>query len=846
MLKFIFFTILLMSLAGAAVTAVLLAVSHFAGARLTYGARYYLGAAALAAMLLPLWAPNLPVRDNGGAEVLYAETETRTEAPDTARAGNGIPAAERAGAAKNAPVQSEETRSNAQNESDAEYSVSNYETMRLEELFREFENSAFPIRASKSELYITVLALLWLFGAAVCAVRYVIGAVWFRVKIFCFSHPAPASKRGLLEELCREFGIRRKIKLRVFMGDMSPFITGMLFNTVYVPHNADDETLRLVLRHELVHCKRFDLLYKGLLELAAAVHFFNPFVYLLKRYVNKFCELSCDEAAVEALSGAERRRYCASMLTIIKKSRYRLRGAAALGERKSNLKERVEFIMKNKKYSRKCRLASRAAVAVSLAASLVLGVIAQAQNTAEMPQTSYADDDVAVSMYLEQSVESDEGSVGLALMCNQGAAVFSDVLGFTRFYASWTAEPVSKIREDRDFIAANGREAYLESEIGSEREMSDFYELNLTSVVDRWSYITESMECRARLLRNGEAVAEDLPIYITCVPNSGSFRYMTYSTSVNIPNVTIDGEVFEINLSPRFLEVDTDDRIEYQSVDYNFNRSRETREVYISEIEELTADGHTYTDRPCEFEIKYNPKSQNAEMYVAAYDEVTEEGFENYTGINLNLSNYRSAKVTENSITADFAVITPDNYNAQPYAEKPYVRQLTVTGLDGSAGDAVEVSSDDGSVYARLIIGTAPEEKTRLKGTREVSEFIVEGEDYFVGTPAEQADFDRDEHSKYYKRIVVDDEGKVIYVIPIELQQTAALNEAVDKMHGGDTSYSTAMHYESLVDNVRRGMTAILIDSLTWWPKAILTEENCFAAPDDEMPIGADVVISLN
>ncbi len=819
-----------MSLAGGLAVSAALLISRIAGERTTYNARYYLGAAAAAVMLIPIFPLSIPATQEELPQVQVSETDSVQQDISEAETAD----TETAVSTEDHSETQEAPETPAAQSMDSEYTQTNYESMRLEELFREFESSAFPIRASKSELYITLLALLWIFGMMAAAARYIIGAAWFKAKIFCFSHPAPQDKRLLLDELKSEFHIRRKIRLRVFMGDMSPFITGIIFNTVYIPQNSDEETLRLVLRHELIHCKRFDLLYKGLTELAAVVHFFNPFVYLLKRYVNKFCELSCDEQAIEGMSFEDRKRYTTAMLTIIKKSRYRLRGAAALGEKKSNLRERVEFIMKNRTYSRKCRITSRALVAAVLAMSMVLGLIAQAQNTAEMPQMSYADDDAFVRMDDTNDFEYNGSLYGMNLWCEPGPSVFSDVLGFTRFYASWSAESVSKLQEARDYLTQYGEDAFFEWEM-NDYDTTDFYEVTLTSVVDRWSYITESIEGRARLSRNGEVIAEELPIYIENTPGSGNYKYMTHETTAYLPEVMIDGEILDIGINSRYHDLTNDDRIEYESVDYNFDRSRNTRIIYISEVAELTVEGLTYTNQQKEeVSIAYNPKSQNAEINLNVYDESAENADEYDNWTRLSLSKYRSASVTDNSITADFAITLPEENAKGSYERKPIIKQLTVTGLNGNTGDTIEISSNDGTVNGRLIIGAAPEETTRLKGTRDVSEFIVEGEDYFVGTPAEQADFDRDEHNKYYKRIVVDDEGKVIFVIPIELQQSAVLNEAVEKMHGGDRSYQTCMHYENLVYTLCDGVdTAIMIDSLTWWPKAILTSENCFVQPSE-------------
>ncbi|MBP3359411.1 MAG: M56 family metallopeptidase [Clostridia bacterium] len=847
MLKFIFFTVLLMSAAGACASVLILVLSQVLGERLTYSARYYLGAAAVAVMLVPVMPLNglseheaLPVQSSAVQQEKTANAEPQGD--------NGALPAQ---ITENTEAQTaaNSNKLDAAVERDAELPSTNYENKRLEELFREFESSAFPIRASKKELYIAVLGVLWIFGAAVMAARYIIGAAWFRVKIFCFSHPASREKQELLGELRGRFKIRRKIRLRVFMGDMSPFITGIFANTVYIPAAAEEETLRLVLRHELTHCKRLDLLYKGLMELAVILHFFNPFVYILKGYVNKYCELSCDELTVEDMDFEDRKRYTMAILTMIKKSRYRLHGAAALGEKKSNLRERVEFIMKDRKYSKGTRLLSRALTAAVFAASVLFGGISQANNSAEPPKAAYASDN-GYSNFGCQVRGDDQIITWLNLYTTDESGVFTDFPGYTRLYACFMAEPVSKITEGREFLEKNGQEAYWEREDKNHTEPSvtDFYEITLKSVEKRMNYLSQTIEGRAEVKRNGSVIADNQAIYISNVPGSSEYKYITHSTDIELPGLNVDGEVVDLSVTLRFEDITPDDRIKFESVSYNFERSRSTKEVYLSELTEAKVNGVDYygwsTDengaqRGTEF--LFNEKSQNANADFSLYDADRNSAYF------LHLSPHRRANVTGSTVKADFLVTVNDAQTRNYMDLKKEVKSFTISGLDGAEGDFVEVRSDDGSIYAKCRIGTKPKEKTRLKGTREVSEFIVEGEDYFVGTPAEQKDFDRDEHDRLYKRIVVDDEGKVIFVIPIENQMPDALHAAEDKLNDKiyDDGYVQTESYEGMAERILNDenmQAAVKIDSLSWWATAILTRDNCFAQKRD--PMDADVIFA--
>ena len=53
--------------------------------------------------------------------------------------------------------------------------------------------------------------------------------------------------------------------------------------------------------HELMHIKRLDMFYKWLVQFAVCVHWFNPFVYLMRKETGRGCELSCDEAVIREL-----------------------------------------------------------------------------------------------------------------------------------------------------------------------------------------------------------------------------------------------------------------------------------------------------------------------------------------------------------------------------------------------------------------------------------------------------------------------------------------------------------------------------------------------------------------
>jgi len=58
-------------------------------------------------------------------------------------------------------------------------------------------------------------------------------------------------------------------------------LVGLLKSTLILPVEIyTPAELRMIITHELVHFKRHDVWFKAILLVTAAVHWFNPFVYL--------------------------------------------------------------------------------------------------------------------------------------------------------------------------------------------------------------------------------------------------------------------------------------------------------------------------------------------------------------------------------------------------------------------------------------------------------------------------------------------------------------------------------------------------------------------------------------
>lgn len=226
------------------------------------------------------------------------------------------------------------------------------------------------VSEEKNDIFDFLLAYpyaLWLCG--------VLGfLVWQGWKYYDFRRMLKRSRRNILDAsvldtyygLCREMGMEKRPAIYFCEALPSPLCVGFFQTTVYLnSEEREPAEMRLILKHELTHCKRKDLWFKGILLLARALHFFNPFVHGMARLAEKDMELSCDLAVMADCGMAEREAYSMAILRTVRETKSKnMQMSTAFSGGKEELKMRFEniFDMTQKKRG----------IALFLAAALVV------------------------------------------------------------------------------------------------------------------------------------------------------------------------------------------------------------------------------------------------------------------------------------------------------------------------------------------------------------------------------------------------------------------------------------------------------------------------------------------
>lgn len=119
-----------------------------------------------------------------------------------------------------------------------------------------------------------------------------------------------------IKELREELHFKRNFEVYQIPGINLSFNIGILRPVIILQNEYDDEDLKLILKHELIHMRRGDLLVNMMLELVNCLHWFNPMIYLLESEINSVCEMSCDERVTEGFDSDE----CTFYAKVIAKS----------------------------------------------------------------------------------------------------------------------------------------------------------------------------------------------------------------------------------------------------------------------------------------------------------------------------------------------------------------------------------------------------------------------------------------------------------------------------------------------------------------------------------------------
>ncbi|MEG1569265.1 MAG: M56 family metallopeptidase [Oscillospiraceae bacterium] len=175
-------------------------------------------------------------------------------------------------------------------------------------------NSVKPVHIMLSDL----LFAIWIIGALALFIARICSYLLSRRVIF---KQAKQINPTELSTALYELNIAANIAVCQSCTVTSPMLIGVFSPCIVLPcAEYSPSHLQMILRHELIHYKRHDIIYKCFMSFVCCFYWYNPLIWHMAHMAFEDIEISCDEAVVKEQSAEFKAAYANSIIKTIEKS----------------------------------------------------------------------------------------------------------------------------------------------------------------------------------------------------------------------------------------------------------------------------------------------------------------------------------------------------------------------------------------------------------------------------------------------------------------------------------------------------------------------------------------------
>lgn len=200
---------------------------------------------------------------------------------------------------------------------------------------------------NRTGVLLGLLLFMWLGGMFIVLGRVLAGAVRVR-RVLAAATPAGPEIERRCSLLCSRTGLTKPIPVVHSYRVETGLVHGLFRPVIVLPASflsGTSDALDMVLTHELAHIRRRDIPWLFLANLAAALYWFNPLIWRLRRRMLLEAEKACDDSVLRA--GHAPARYAHYLLTAmrdINRSRFAIPRSVAMA-RRAQMEGRLMSIM---------------------------------------------------------------------------------------------------------------------------------------------------------------------------------------------------------------------------------------------------------------------------------------------------------------------------------------------------------------------------------------------------------------------------------------------------------------------------------------------------------------------
>lgn len=202
-----------------------------------------------------------------------------------------------------------------------------------------------------------LVAVVWLIVVCFLTARMLVDYVRTSRVIARYADKGMTDRqKAFLDRIKEQYGVKQKVFLSSGYAGIYSMTFGVCSPVVVCDREVGSKEAELLVCHEMVHIKCRDVIWKILMQFAVILHWWNPVIRILQHDFEFVCECSCDETVMQGKTEEEVREY---RVLLIKEALARretektsLKWKACFGEKQNEIKERMDNLMKKKRWNR--------------------------------------------------------------------------------------------------------------------------------------------------------------------------------------------------------------------------------------------------------------------------------------------------------------------------------------------------------------------------------------------------------------------------------------------------------------------------------------------------------------
>lgn len=208
-----------------------------------------------------------------------------------------------------------------------------------------------------------LLQVLWAVGAVISGTYRIHGYFSTKKRIRNYRWLRNPEFTKAVQRINKELGKKTKFRLVTSKELSTPCIFGVLRPYIGIPEiELTSEEIYLVMKHEMLHYYRGDMFVKILCEALKAVHWLNPFSYMLSDLIASMQEINVDFRIVRGLPEMDQLEYVDCLVKVARNREKRKRKNrwefSFRKESPSEVNKRIRLMLKNQEISGKKTTAS--------------------------------------------------------------------------------------------------------------------------------------------------------------------------------------------------------------------------------------------------------------------------------------------------------------------------------------------------------------------------------------------------------------------------------------------------------------------------------------------------------